>query len=277
MGSKKGIPTGPDNPLRRSARWTGLRRETYLEVLEATGNARAAAEAIGMNRRTIERRAAKDPGLARDRAAALAEAGRRLKGMQADRAAGGGRTVAAGPDPFEVVRRGPNGRMQIAAAGKRRWSGRAETIFIAELRRTGNLSAAARAAGFSLNSVLDRRRKWPAFARRIEEALEDAEIVLEFRLAAQGNDVAEEGTEAETEPAASNSPDFDRHFALAFLKWREQKRTGGGRRGRPYVRREPTIEEVRDEILRRIAAIKRHREKHGNGDEDAGGDGDSHE
>ena len=204
MGAKKGIPTGPDNKLRRSPRWTGQRLDTYLAALEATGNARAAAEAIGMNRRTIERRRAKDASFARDCAAALAAADRRLKGAAADTAAQGGRG-GDGPDPFEMIRRGPNGKAQIAAAGKRRWCGRTDTVFIAELRRTGNMSAAARAAGFSLNAALDRRRKWPDFARRIEEALEDAEIVLEFRLASLGSDSAgdEAGAEEEKQPPAT--------------------------------------------------------------------------
>ena len=277
MGERKGIPTGPYNRLRRSRRWTALKRETYLAVLTATGNARAAAEAIGMDRTTIEHRRAKDPGFDRDCKAALAEADRRLKGEAADAAARG--EAPAGPDPFEVIRRAPGGRAQIAAAGKGRWNGRAETIFLAELRRTGNFSASARAAGFTLSTVLDRRRKWPAFARRIEEALDDAELVLEFRLASIGNDVAEEEAGC-GEPPAERRDEFDREFALRFLKWREEKRRGGGgeRRGNLHRwRHEPTIEEVRDDVERRLAALRRHREKYGGGEEGQPSEGEDRE
>ena len=267
ISERKGIPSGPDNPLRRSARWTALRRDTYLAVLTAAGNARAAAEAIGMDRRTIEHRREKDPGFDRDCQAALAEADRRLKGEAADAAARG--EAPAGPDPFEVIRTGPRGRAQIAAAGKGRWSGRAEAVFLAELRRTGNFSASVRAAGFSLSTVSERRRKWPAFAQRIEEALEDAELTLEFRLAAIANDVAEEEAES-GEESGRRQDEFDREFALRFLKWREEKRrrSGDGQRsgGADRWRREITIEEARDEVIARIAAIKRHRERDGGGE-----------
>ena len=152
------------------------------------------------------------------------------------------------------------------------------TIFIAEARRTGNLSAAARAAGFSLNAVLDRRRNKPAFAARIEAALEDAEIVLEFRLASLGGDVAVE--EAEGEGAGmgtgtSSCPRFDPHFALSFLKWREQKRAGGGERGRPgrNIPPEPDVDAVRANILRKLDAIEAHEKKKGDSHVQRGGGG----
>ena len=57
---------------------------------------------------------------------------------------------------------------------------------------------------------------------------------------------------------------FNPEFALRFLKWREEKRRGRGRRGRGGCgRREPSIEEVRDQVIRRISAIRRHRETFG--------------
>jgi hypothetical protein len=62
---------------------------------------------------------------------------------------------------------------------------------------------------------------------------------------------------------------FDPEFALKFLKWREEKRRGVGRR-RGRGRREVSIEEVRDDIMRRIRAIRRHRERYGGGPETGG-------
>jgi len=82
---------------------------------------------------------------------------------------------------------------------------------------------------------------------------------------------------------ASNCPPdvapipFDPDFAMRFLKWREEKRRGGGRwapRARP-----PSIEEITDKIVRKVEAIKRHRQRREaegrSGDE--GGNGDSYE
>ncbi len=268
MTANEGLPSDDGNPLRRSARWTALRRDTYLAVLRATGNARAAAEAIGIDRTTIEHRCREDPGFARRCEAARAEADRTLRGRRADAAAGG--APAAGADPFETIRRGCNGQLQIVAAGRGRWNGRAEACFFAHLRVSGNMSAAARAAGFSPETVWARRRSVPAFAERLEQALEEAEVALEFRLAVPPDAAAraagaeaDEGAQAGEAAAAQAA--FDPEFALKFLKWREEKRHGGGRRGRPgkWIRNEPSIEKVRDEVLRRLAAIRRHREKHG--------------
>lgn len=273
MAASGGLRSGEDNPLRRSGRWTALRRDTYLAVLRATGNARAAAEAIGMDRTTIEHRCREDPGFARARDAARAEADRTLRGRRADAAAGG--APVEGVDPFETIRRGSNGQLQIVAAGRGRWNGRAEACFFAHVRVSGNMSAAARAAGFTPETVWERRRNVPAFAKRLEQALEEAEVALEFRLAVPPDAAARAaaGTEgAQAGEAAAAKARFDPEFALKFLKWREEKRRGGGRRGRPgkWLRKEPGIEEVRDEVLRRVAAIRRHREKGGGGEK---GDG----
>jgi hypothetical protein len=226
------------------------RRQTYLEVLGETGNSRAAAEAIGMDRSTLRHRRRRDPEFDQACEEAVAAADARL-------AAG---EIAT--DPFEAVRRGSNGRLQIVAVGAGRWTGLSEQKFFASLRVTGNMSASARAAGFTPETVWERRRQWPAFAATIEAVLEEAEVELEFRLAKLGNDVAPStaGT-AEAPPA----PPFDPEFALKFLKWREEKRRGGGRRGRGdrYRRKEQPIEEVRASIMRKLDAIEAHEKRKG--------------
>lgn len=272
--AKRGLKRGAGNGLRRSPRWTGARREAYFAVLAETGNAAAAAAAIGMDRSTLRHRRKRDPDFARDHEAALAAADERL--------AQGGEEIAL--DPFETIRPGPSGRLQIVAIGKGRWSGAVEQRFLALLRENGNMSASARAVGFTPETVFERRRQWPAFAAAIEAVLEDAELALELRLATAGNNVAAAGaagtagagTAGEGAAAGSGPQPFDPEFALKFLKWREEKRRGGGRRGRWLVRPEPTIEEVRDELVRRVAAIRRHREQCGTGDRPPGegGEGD---
>lgn len=246
-------------------RFTAARRARFLEVLAATGNRTAAAEAIGTCLETMKGRRRADPALAAAWDAALAEAERKL---------GGARHPFDGVEDgrFEVIQRGRSGKLQIMTVRAGRWTQEVEDRFIDVLRMCGNVAAGARAVGFSESAVWLRRRKWTAFARRMEEALEDAEIRLEFRLACIGSPVGQGPVqdEGEREPGSgtqaidsdvSEEP-FDREFALRFLKWREEKRRGGGRRG-AAIAQPPSIEEVTERIVRKVEAIKRHRARDG--------------
>lgn len=251
-------------------RLSAEKKERFLEVLGQTGNRLYAAEAIGADPRSMDQRRKFDPLLDRQWEEALQQADRRLAG------ASGPLDCIGGAEPM-VIRRGPGGRLRIVKAGPRRWSRKVEDRFFAILATTGNISASARAVGFSESCIAQRRRKFQGFAQRMEEALEDAEILLEFRLAeASGWRAPQRGArQTETEPpapATGEAVPFDPDLAMRFLKWREEKRRGGGQRRGRVLRREPTIEEVRDEVKRRIAAIRRHRERYGGG---PSGEGDS--
>ena len=244
----RGLKRGPDQPLRRSARWTAARRETYFAVLAETGNARCAAEAIGMDPGTLRARRRKDPDFARDYEAAIAAAD---AGLADD--------DGTALDPFEAIRPGPDGRLQIVAVGQGHWNGRVERQFLDHLRAHGNMSAAARAVGFTPETVWARRRQHQGFAAAIETVLDEAELELELRLATEGNAVA--AAAPGSEPAPAPAP-FDPEFALKFLKWREEKRQGRGGRGRgdrAYGVR--TLEEVQASILRKLHAVAEHRRR----------------
>ena len=245
-----------DEAIRRSARWTGARRQTYLEVLRETGNARAAAEAIGMDRSTLRHRRRRDPEFDQACEEAVAAADARL-------AAG---EIAT--DPFEVVRRGSNGRLQIVAVGAGRWTGLTEQKFFASLRVTGNMSASARAAGFTPETVWERRRQWPAFAAAIEAVLEEAEVELEFRLAKLGNDVAPSAAgRSEAPPARRSIPNSRSNSSNGA---RRSARAAAGAGAATATSRERTIEEVRASILRKLDAIEAHeKRKSGAGDANA--------
>ncbi len=245
----------------RPVRFTGARKARFLEVLGQTGNQTAAAEAIGTSLRAAQARRGRDPAFAQAWNAALAAAERRL---------GGARHPFDGTEDgrFEVIQRARTGKLQIMTVRSGRWSAAIEDCFIAALRMGGNVAAATRLVGFSESAIWERRRKWPAFARRMEEALEDAEIALEFRVACMGNNVGagprhegDAGQDGAAEEASGAGVPFDPEFALRFLKWREEKRRGGGRRGR--VPREPSIDEVTEKIIRKVEAIKRHRARGG--------------
>jgi hypothetical protein len=247
-------------PLRRL---TQARREKFLEVLGETGNRRMAAEGIGFDPRLMDQRRRYDRLLDREWIEALAKADRRLAGIE------GPYDPALGDAPVVVVKRGSNGRLMLQKAGEKRWSRTVEDRFFATLGMCGNIGASARAVGFSQSCIDQRRRKWPDFARRLEETLDDAEVEIEFRVAAevQGKRGAGDGQSA-IEPGP-----LDMDAAMRFLKWRQEKKAGRGRRGR--VPERPSIEAVTEKIVKRVQAIKRHRARGGlppapdGGEEDA--------
>lgn len=258
-------------------RLSAEQRDTFLEVLGQTGNRRAAAMAIGVEPRLMDQRREFDAVLDRQWEEALEQAHRRLSGASGPFDCVGGRE-------FNVIKRGKDGRLQIVAAGQKRWTRKVEERFFAALAMCGNIAAAARAVGFTSSSVCQRRRQWPDFARRLDEALEDAELRIEFRVASMGSDLdaagldeagasrpstasvrsgqaslGTNGSGAEPQPMPAEVLRFDPDLALRFLKWREEKRRGRGRRGR--VPAPPSIEEVTERLIRRVEAIKRHRER----------------
>jgi hypothetical protein len=234
-------------PLRRL---TQLRREKFLEVLAQTGNRRMAAEAIGFEPRLMDQRRRYDRLLDSQWTEALDQVDRRLAGIEGpyDQALDG---------PPMVIKRGRGGRLMLQKAGEKRWSRAVEDRFFATLAMCGNIAASARAVGFSQSCIDQRRRKWPDFARRLEETLDDAEIEIEFRVAAevQGKRGGGGG-----QPAIEPGP-LDMDSAMRFLKWRQEKKAGRGRRGR--VPAPPSIESVTEKIVRKVAAIKKHRERGG--------------
>lgn len=235
-------------------------RARFLAVLRETGNRKAAAAAIGVDPRLMDQRRESDAELDRDWEAAVEDAHRGL-------------SEATGPfdcpqsGRFNTIRRGKNGRLQRIAAGEDRWTAGVERRFLAALRQLGSVRAAAGAVGFSEGTVWNRRRKWPAFAEKIEQLLDEAELELQFRIATMGGNVvgAEDGAESEEAPVTKAAPalPFDPDFAMRFLKWREERKRGRGRwapRSKP-----PSIDQVSEKIVRRVLAIKRQREKGGEG------------
>lgn len=238
-------------------RLSGAKRERFLEVLGQTGNRTTAAAAIGVDPRLMDQRRRFDPRLDSDWKATQAQADRRLSGADGpfDCVGGGG---------MNVIKRGRSGHLQIVKAGAKRWTRKIEDRYLAALSLYGNFAAAARAIGFSESSATQRRHKWPDFARRIEAALDEADLAIEFRLAHEANDVrafensgddcgAAEGESLE----AGRDSKFDPDLALRYLKWRQEKKAGRGRRGR--VPEPPGIEAVTEKIVKRVQAIKRHR------------------
>jgi hypothetical protein len=68
---------------RRRTRFCGWRRDCFLEMLALTCNTTEAAEAAGVHRSAVYRRIGRDPGFAREAAAALARGYARLEAQAA--------------------------------------------------------------------------------------------------------------------------------------------------------------------------------------------------
>jgi hypothetical protein len=245
-------------------RLTEGERAQFIEVLRESGNRRMAAEAIGIEPRLMDQRREHDAELDRAWEQAAEEAHRRLSGVEAPFDSGAGGTPRA-------IRRGKNGRLQRVEPGVARWSAAVEARFLEALRLCGNVRASAKCVGFSESTVWTRRRQWPAFAKAMEEMLEEAELALEYRIAcmasgagpgepAPGEAAGDEGSGTGDLPPALG---FDPDFAMRFLKWREEKRRGGGRR--TPLAAPPSIEDVTEKLMRRIEAIKRHGRRGGDG------------
>lgn len=233
-------------------------RARFLEVLRETGNRGLAAKAIGIEPRLMDQRRGHDADLDQEWEEAAEEAHRRLLALDGPFETGAGGTPKA-------IRRGKKGRLQLVEAGERRWTGDTEARFLEALRGCGNVRAAARFVGSCESTVWTRRRQWPAFAKAMEEMLEEAELALEYRIACMANgagpgEAARDQAGGDEESEGGDLPQplgFDPDFAMRFLKWREEKRRGGKRR--TPLAAPPPIEDVAAKVLRLVEAIKRHR------------------
>lgn len=214
---------------------------TFLRWLARTDNARLAARHAGMAVDTAYDRRIRDDAFALKWAAAVAQARRR------------GPSRRTGRGDQDLVLRASKRGDQLVAVSPGRWSARKEAIFLAELRRTGNVRRAARACRLSTNALYYRRNAYPDFAARWDRMLAEARQRIP--------DLLNAAAIASLDPDAADEdlPLVDVKDAIAICRMKGWGGEGGRRRR--HARPEPTIEEVRDEVLRRIAAIRRHRDK----------------
>ncbi|HET9637754.1 MAG TPA: hypothetical protein VFP12_00935 [Allosphingosinicella sp.] len=258
----------------RKSLWTPALGETFLALVRETGNARASARALG-HPDLFNNRMKRHPEFARAVRAAAEAADARLSGAESPflepfgikgklptdpEALGGylrpGRKPAGEAEP--VLRRNSRGRMQVTLTREGHWTSRIEADFLARLAATGNFDACALAVGFQPASVHERVRKWPAFARECERALNEADVALTYRLAAHAHALMRRPGEAEAAGIEEEAVPFDPAMAmkiLAHIDARKFGRSGKGRRKGPPER---TFSQACDSILAKIEAIERH-------------------
>lgn len=232
---------------------TPAQQALFLKVLGETGNASEAARAAGVKRGTPYNLKRRDEWFARDWAEALASAPARIGARE--------------PGDLQTIRKSAGGRTQLAAVRANQWTRRDDKAFFARLEESGNVRASARAIGRHPNTAWRRARECVDFGRRLEAALSDAEVRLEHALVDYANNLVDRAA-ATMEP----TPDDERagarddiitpveaSFALQVVKWLDGRKAGKRRGALHYGPKEPSIAEVKAELLRKVEAIERHR------------------
>ena len=228
------------------AKFGEARRRAFLSALRETGNQTLAAERAKVSLSWVKLHRSSDPAFRRASEQAVAEAAERLGGRLRPPSNWGFL------DGHELVVKGSNRRrVQIARARVRQWSPRVEERFLTVLASTCNVRAAAAAVGMHSSSAYHHRRRWPGFAERWRAAVEIGYHQLEFGLIeAAGNFLSGEEL---PDPAPLAGMTVGHAIHLLHMHKHEVLRLGRRRSTRP---REPDIEEVRAELLRRVEAIK---------------------
>lgn len=217
-------------------------RGPFLEALVAGGSVERAARTAGVDKTSAYARRKRDPVFAADWKACAERARARL-------AAGERPVLGAG----EYVRASRAGRPCVMRVGPGRWSTERERVFLEELAATANVKASAQAAGVSTAAVYRRRMGWPAFAEAWAASLAQGWARIETLLV----QAATETLERPEVSGAREPPAMSVAQAIDLYKLHRHGVTGEGRRPRHDWRaKEPTIEEVRAEVLRRVRAIK---------------------
>jgi hypothetical protein len=218
----------PATPRRRYVRFTRWRRRRFFALLAESGNVRMAAELAGVGLGAIYRLRRVEAGFAERMAEAVAVASGALR----DAGSAGSPAPQDEREGGLVIRRGISGRLRVMAVSPRSWQDRHDPIFLGHLAATGNVGAAARAAGFTKKSAYDRRKARPDFAAAWDKALERSEMHLQGRLLAEahrGLAPALGGDAFEAAFEAADAAPFDPWLAIRLCRIWERKRAGRSR------------------------------------------------
>ncbi len=163
------------------------------------------------------------------------------------------------PEPFAAapaeasIRRAINRQTKLIRTGGARWSQAAEARFLEALAATANVTAAAEAAGFSTVAIYKRRLNDARFAGRWAEAIEIGYTRLEC-LAIEAGAAMLGGTPFD---AGRPLPEMTAADVLNLLRLHRAAVKGGRPQRYAWRAQEPDIEEVRAEVLRRVAVMER--------------------
>lgn len=223
-------------------------RAGFLAALARGASVKGAAAAAGVDRTTAYEARKRDPDFAAQWAAALAEGRGRLER---------GETPALARD--EIVRSSRHGRPCVMRAGPGRWSAAKEVLFLTALEESANVSRAAEAAGLSTTALYARRQREPAFAEAWAAAVRGGYLDVEALLIENAKAVLSDA------PRPRRSKGHERRLkddmsvadAINIVKLHRASVKGGAPQRYDWRAQEPDIEEVRAEVLRKVAAMER--------------------
>jgi hypothetical protein len=233
-------------PLKRRA-------ARFLEALELTGNVTMARETAGLGKDRVYLHRRENAAFALAWEAALARFAERVEAEEG--LEGGGLDGAALEAAGLVVRPGRGGRLQLVAARPNQWSRRKEDLFLAHFAVSANVTAAARAAGFSAKAAWERRQASPDFAARFEAAKAEALDGLETMLMEEGARLLAAGDGAKADP----------QLAMWLLKMRQGQKAGTHKRG-GRTPRVATNAEVEAGLLKGLKALGVRVSREGSGE-----------
>ena len=225
----------------------------FLRALGVTGNVTLAAERACVSRSWVCKRRGEDPDFDSACREAVAGAAERLK------EGGSSRVTAKGWGTFEgaelVVRGSNRRRLQIARARAHQFSPKVERRFLAALAATCNVKAAMAQVGMSKGAAYSHRKRWPAFARKWDEAVWMAYDRLEEALALRAENLFSDPEH----PPLAPIPPMTVDQAIHLLHMHKHQVHGVGKRPGARWRPPPTLEAQKPSILRKLSAFANRR------------------
>jgi hypothetical protein len=244
---------GGEHPIMARRTAAPAWRRAFLRELARSGSVALAAQAVGIDRSSAYQARKGNAAFATSWERAL-ERARETLSPEAD---AGERPPRLRDD--EVVRASRAGKPCILLAGEGRWCARSERDFLATLGATANVKAAARAAGVSTVAVYKRRRKWPAFRAAWDEAKEEGYVRIEMLLIDAATNTLDPAAAAQSREADEAPPEMTVEQAMKLWFHRAGRDGARGGRGFGWRLRPTDIEEVRAELLRKVAALEKAR------------------
>ena len=165
-------------------------------------------------------------------------------------------TITVVPDRF-VIQRWKGMAAKRVRKRPQAWTDLVEVKFLEALASSCNVNWSAAQAGVDPTVIYNRRRKDPAFAKRMLAAREQGYAELEMALVRDAAD-AMEGVSFD--PGDRRFPDIPPTDAIMLLKYHAHAAGRPGKR-MGYLPKPRSNEELREGILRKIEAIRRHRLK----------------
>ncbi|MFN3625989.1 MAG: hypothetical protein ACK4TP_18290, partial [Hyphomicrobium sp.] len=179
-----------------SAKFSSARRAAFFKALSETGNITVSAERAKVSRSWVQLHRSTDPEFDSACRASLDVARSKLLDRARDERSGGKRGANRPPSGWgfaggeELVVKGTRSatgrRVQVARARLKQWTPRAERRFLEALAATCNVKAACAEVGLTQASAYAHRKRWPAFADKWDQVIDDSMWRIEAALLEAG-------------------------------------------------------------------------------------------